>query len=380
MRICLYTNTALPRRGGQEYVVDTLARGLVKADCHVVVLAPVWADHHDDRDLPYQVARHPRFISTHRLVDPYAFFLRHLHRRHRFDLVHGHGIYPTGYLATRLGIPAVLTSHDGPTSSNPQSIRRPIIHTRFCSAIRRATALVAVNDLTRGSFLQLGVDATRIVDIPQGFAPELLCDVPVSELPPGLHSRRFILYLGRLVKQKGVDILLDAFARQPWRQQGMLVIAGGGVQEEALRQRASTLGIAQRVVFTGWIQGRTKVALLQHALCTVAPSRKAESFCLSALESHAAGTPAIVCNVAGLRERVEPDVTGWRFEPESPATLASALQTVWEHPDQAITMGHVARDKAQAYNWTHIVEQHIRLYDRLIPAKTPIAKGNLPQC
>src|SRR6478672_5713521 len=98
MRICLYTETALPLVGGQELVVDNLAREFLALGHEVVVLA---ARHRGrlairDFELPYKVARHPRFISTHRCLSWYKRYLERLRRTFAFDVLHCHSVHPAG--------------------------------------------------------------------------------------------------------------------------------------------------------------------------------------------------------------------------------------------------------------------------------------------
>src|SRR5260370_33318539 len=119
MRIGLYSETALPKMGGQEFVVDALARQFTSLGHEVVVLAspprPPWRI--NDAALPYHVERHPRFIATRRFVNWYSFWLLRCHRRFRFDVLHCHGVYPPGFLASlcrdAMGVPMVITSHGG---------------------------------------------------------------------------------------------------------------------------------------------------------------------------------------------------------------------------------------------------------------------------
>ena len=88
LKICFYTSTALPKRGGQETVVHELAKAVAELGHQVIVLAPQPRRplRPDDRLLPYPVFRHPRFFSTRRLVGWYSAFLKRLYLRQRFDL------------------------------------------------------------------------------------------------------------------------------------------------------------------------------------------------------------------------------------------------------------------------------------------------------
>ena len=102
MRICLYTSTALPKLGGQEAVVDALAREFLAAGHSPLVLAPQPCRPmrvEDDR-LPYRVVRHPRFYSTRAFVRWYRWYLRRLYARWPFDILHCHDVYPTGWIAS----------------------------------------------------------------------------------------------------------------------------------------------------------------------------------------------------------------------------------------------------------------------------------------
>src|SRR5579871_73096 len=91
MRICMYTETALPKMGGQEMVVDALARQYVKLGHDVVVLAPYPRKlKARDETLPYRVARHPIFVSTRHFVSWYRWFLNRLHRKHQTEILHCH--------------------------------------------------------------------------------------------------------------------------------------------------------------------------------------------------------------------------------------------------------------------------------------------------
>ena len=119
MRICLYTETALPKIGGHEMAVDALAREFLALGHEPVVLAPhprrpLLAD---DGSLPYPVVRHPRFFSTHWFVSWYRWYLQRLFARQSFDVLHCIGLYPPGYLAAlsrhRLNVPVLITSQGG---------------------------------------------------------------------------------------------------------------------------------------------------------------------------------------------------------------------------------------------------------------------------
>jgi glycosyltransferase involved in cell wall biosynthesis len=156
MRICLYTDTALPKVGGQELVVDSLARQFQNLGQEVVVLAPHPRGplQANDRSLPYPVVRHPRFISSRYLVGWYRRWLLQLHRERPFDVLHCHGLYPPGYLGAlcrgTLGVPTVITSHGGDMNEGASRLAKSAVQSRQVQAMISADALVAISQFIRG--------------------------------------------------------------------------------------------------------------------------------------------------------------------------------------------------------------------------------------
>jgi glycosyltransferase involved in cell wall biosynthesis len=374
MRICLYTDTALPKVGGQEMVVDALARQFQDMGHHVVVLAP-----HPrlplrarDHELPYPVARHPRFFSTRRLVDWYRWWLLRARRKHRFDVLHCHGIYPPAYLAAlcrqRLGVPAVITSHGGDVRPDGVRQSKPVVRERQLRAVAAADALVSISRFTDEGFRHWGARTEQIVPIPNGVHIEPLAFPAArpNDLDRAIMPGRYLFFLGRLVRRKGVDLLLQALALVPRGGGVQLVIAGKGEELAQLQQRAAETNLTDRVRFVGGVFGEAKTYLLQNAICTVMPSRVWEAFPLVVLESFAASTPVLGARVPGLEDLIRHEETGWLVPPESPEALAEVMAAVLAAPHHCRPLGDRARAVACAYSWRQIAERHVRLYERLL--------------
>jgi glycosyltransferase involved in cell wall biosynthesis len=374
MRICFYTETALPKLGGQQVVVDRLARELVALGHDVTVLTqpprrPLVAD---DSAYPYRVVRHPRFVSTTALVGWYRRYLLRLHREQSFDIIHCHSLYPTAWVAAlakrQLGVPLVLTSHGGDVREGGLRLRKPKLHERYDRAVRDADALVAISRFTRDGFLRFDPEAApRIVDIPNGVdLAEYAAPAPrPADLDPAIVPGRYVLFLGRLSWQKGVDVLIDAVALLPAERADVpLVVAGDGPERERLMRRSEQAGKG-RVKFVGPRTGSDKVWLLQNAACVVMPSRDYEAFGLVALEGHAAGRPVIATDLPGLADLVRPNQTGLVVPPDEPQPLAAAIGHLLGHPDEAAAMGLEGRQAARGYDWRNIAARHVELYERL---------------
>jgi glycosyltransferase involved in cell wall biosynthesis len=390
MRICLYSTTTLPKIGGQEMVIDSLARHYQAHGHEVVVLAPMPRRPLRPRDseLPYRVVRHPRLLSRRYLVDWYARWLVKLHRQVGFDLVDAHGVYPHGYLATshreRLGVPVVVTSHGDDLFLDNPRFRCPIIRPRICRTVQQADHLVAISSFTKEGYLQSGADPSRITVIPNGVDCEPLRQPAARpvELPDSLQAKRYALFLGRLVKRKGVDVLLAALSRLPAKGGVELVIAGAGEELDSLREQMRRLGLVERVHFTGAVGGDTKSWLLQNARCLAAPSRTWEAQGLVVLEAFAAGAPVIATKLKGLADLIDQDRTGWLVPPEDPDALAQPLAKALAWPVREAMRAHLRKVVAQ-YSWSVIAGRRLELFDQLLGAcptaapaeRRPAARG-----
>jgi len=379
MRICLYTETALPKLGGQEMVVDALARQFVSMGHEVLVLAP-----HprlplraDDRGLPYRVSRHPRFYSTHRMVSWYRWFLLREGRRFRPEVVHCHSIYPCGYVAAlcraRLGIPIVITSHGGDVNENNPRIRKKGVPARYSEALAAASRLVSISRFTRDGFVRLGADAGRVVDIPNGVDPEpfaIAAERPV-DLDARIVPKRYFLFIGRLIQRKGVDTLLRAVALLQSQPDLRVVIAGDGDERAALEALSAELKVSDRVIFAGSTRGAGKFYLFQNALCTIIPSRWWEAFPLTVLESFASSRGVIGTRVPGLEDLVDEGVTGRVVAPDRADELAEAMRELWNDPDRAMEMGKNALAKVADFTWQAVAGRHMELYQSLATGASP---------
>jgi glycosyltransferase involved in cell wall biosynthesis len=374
MRICMYTDTALPKRGGQEAVVDSLARQFQSRGHDIVVLAPRprLPMRPDDAKLPYPVVRHPRFYSTRYLVAWYRWFLLKLHRKCRFDVLHCHGVYPPGYLAAiardRLNIPVVVTSHGGDVREGCVRLAKPVLRERHIQALEAADVLISISRFTRGCYEQLAPRARRIVDIPNGVEIEPYfepADRP-ADLDASVTSGEYLLFLGRLKHRKGVDVLLRAIAGVPPTGRVQLVIGGDGEERAALESLATELKLRDRVHFAGWISGATKSWLLQNSLSLVIPTRVWESFGLVVLESYAAGRPVVGTDLPGVGDLIEHGRTGCVVQPESVEQLQGAIADLFADRQHANRLSRNARQVALNYTWASVAERHLDLYAELV--------------
>ena len=139
--------------------------------------------------------------------------------------------------------------------------------------------------------------------------------------------RQVVLFLGLLQKSKGAHDLVQAFARIPTLPpKATLVMAGVG-DVDGLKDLAHSLGIADRVLFPGWIGPKEKNAWFKQAACLALPSY-AEGLPMAVLEAMAHKVPVIASAVGGIPGVVQPGATGWLMTPGDVETLAAHLGRV----------------------------------------------------
>lgn len=151
----------------------------------------------------------------------------------------------------------------------------------------------------------------------------------ISPAKSDSRGRTDVLYVGRFAKEKKVDLLVRGFSRATSEASEMrLVLVGGGAQEPELRQLAKDLGIADRVVFPGWIDDMTILrSFYERAVCTASPGFAG----LGLTQSLGFGVPMVVADNEPHSPEIELDESGGvsYFESDSEVALAKELLTQW---------------------------------------------------
>jgi len=168
-----------------------------------------------------------------------------------------------------------------------------------------------------------------------------------------------LLVAANLVRRKGVDVLLDAFAALATRAHCALWIAGDGPERAALEAAATRLGVAEQVSFLG---RRGDVPdLLEACDVFVLPSRQ-EGLGVAALEAMARARPVLASAVGGLAEIVIPEQTGLLVPPGDAAALASALERLVRDPALARRLGAAGAKRVAEH---FLAEQMVAGYETL---------------
>jgi glycosyltransferase involved in cell wall biosynthesis len=201
---------------------------------------------------------------------------------------------------------------------------------------------------------------------------------PLSVIPNGVDTDRYrpggkwpdddgyILFVGRLVPQKGVGTLLQAMAALLHRTSARLVIIGDGHSELFLQRAARSFGCADRVEFAGWASGAELVGWYQNAQFVVMPSIY-EPFGIVALEAMACGRPVIAAASGGLTEIIDDGATGLLVPAGDPLRLAARMFELLDDPAKRARIGAAARSHALQYDWSCVAAQTAAVFDSLQP-------------
>lgn len=223
----------------------------------------------------------------------------------------------------------------------------------------RTTFFQAISEGTATDLVRRGVDRDRITVIRPGIDHSAYVPSPTGEREPW----PTLLYVGRLKKYKGIDVVLRATALLVARDCPVrLEIAGQGSDRERLESIVDTLGLRNAVTFLGWISEADKIGRLQKAWVAVYPSPK-EGWGLVNVEAAACGTPVVASDSPGLNESVRDGVSGFLVAHQDAGAWADALEPMLRDPEASRRLRNGAVDYAARFSWDRAAgetESHLR--------------------
>jgi glycosyltransferase involved in cell wall biosynthesis len=294
---------------------------------------------------------------------------RRLIRSRRVDVIHAHWLIPQGLIARRLnsvaGIPFIVTSHGG----DLYGLRGALLAKLKQKVANASSAMTVVSTAMQAEARAAGLMPPKLAVLPMGvdLRERFVVDSNIKR------AENELLFVGRLVAKKGLPNLLKAMpmvlARRPATT---LTIAGFGPEESALRALVHQWGIEDRVSFLGAIPQDRLPALYRRATAFVAPfmrdaSGNQEGLPVVLMEAIGCGCPAVVGDVAGIRDLLG-DLAGQVcVDPTDTEALAASLLAVLENSQQAQERARKIREAiARRIDWVEIADGYGRVIESCI--------------
>ena len=297
------------------------------------------------------------------------------------DLVHSHTWYANlaGHLAALLhGIPHVATVHSleplRPWKAEQLGGGYQLSSWAERTSLAAAAAVVAVSDGMRADILSCypEISPERVRVIRNGIDTAEYAPAPGTDVLDrhGIDLRRpYVIFVGRITRQKGVPVLLRAAASLDPSAQ--LVLCAGAADTPELGAEVSSLVAELQASRSGviWIPEmlpkKDVIQLLTHALVFACPSVY-EPLGIVNLEAMACETAVVASRVGGIPEVVSGGVTGLLVPPQDPASLSDALNMLLRDPGRADAMGRAGRERAVTeFSWGTVAAQTAALYAEL---------------
>lgn len=289
----------------------------------------------------------------------------------RFDVVHAHDWlvgYAAGYVKERYGLPLAATIHATEHGRNGgifNELQRQISDIEWRLTYDASRVIVCSTYMRRELQTVFSLPPGKVDVIPNGVDPD---NLDVSALTSS--NRRFdagyervVLYVGRLVREKGVQTLIEAAPAIFGQCEGArIVVIGKGPMMDELRRMAHTFGVQDRVLFTGFVSDQERNAWLRRADVAVFPSLY-EPFGIVALEAMAAGIPVVVSDVGGLGDVVEHGRNGLKMNPGDAGSLCAQVCDILLHPERASAFVAAAAQDLRRYDWQLIAGQTVLVYE-----------------
>ena len=188
---------------------------------------------------------------------------------------------------------------------------------------------------------------------------------------PTLEGPLRLLFVGRLVSQKGLDVLLRALSSLKDDKNWALTIAGEGPLKDELARAAQGLRLTEHITFRGWLERDHVPAVYRDADVFVLPSRD-EGMPNAMLEAMAAGLPVIGSRVAGIDEVVIDNETGLLVPVDDADALTIALKTVIADRNKTFALGQAARKRVEDhYSWDLAASAYVELLCDAAGLETP---------
>jgi len=290
--------------------------------------------------------------------------------RKSYDIIHIHSMSHSAFVGTRAaGLLNKKTIVKVRASGKWSDLKRMrdnsfVLGTRYMLPFisRHCDCAIALNQETIQELREAGFVPEQVALVPNGVAMD-----DGQKHTYELHTPPHLFFVGRLERQKGLDVLLQALGRvesmNPTTDWKLRVFGEGPLRAE-YESQAHALGIAERVQFEGQIPNVP--AQLVEADIFVLPSR-AEGMSNALLEAMAAGLPSIATRISGNTDLIEDGVNGLLVPPENPEVLANAILCLLDNQRLREELAQAAIDTVhQHHSIDSVADRYVNLYEQLL--------------
>ena len=388
MKILMLTWEYPPRIvGGIARVVHDLSKRLIKDGHEVTVVT-----YRDNADVPEY--ENDKGVNVYR-VDNYMIHPNNfidwimqlnfnmlskateiINKEGGFDVIHAHDwlvTYAAKSLKNAYDIPIVATIHAteaGRNSGIHDETQRYINDTEWLLTYEATEVIVNSNYMKNEIQRLFGLPFDKINVIPNGINLSNFTGIERDydfRRQYAMDNEKIILYVGRLVYEKGVQHLIAAMPKILSNyNDAKLIIAGRGGMMDELRAEASNLGLNDKIYFTGYLNSKQVQKMYKCADVAVFPSTY-EPFGIVALEAMLAGVPTVVSDVGGLDEIVTHGVDGMKSYAGNANSIADSVTALLYDHQLATNVSKKAKQKVKdQFNWEKIAQDKHFTYEKAI--------------
>lgn len=386
MRIGIFTDSYLPYTSGVVRSIQTFNEELTKLGHEVFIFAPSYKNCSSE-------SRVFRFASipspTNRdftLALPFSLKLRPTIKQLNLDLIHVHSPFLLGRLGARyarkIDVPLVFTYHT--------MYEQYIHYLPFAKSASKEIAHIAQSvskDLAQKISRDFCNQCDRVI-VPTGIVAEYLQEIGVKTalniVPSGIKTADYIkgdrkwlqkhfnispadkvlLFVGRLGQEKNIAFLIECFKEIKSKvNNAVLVIVGGGPEEEELKNLVADLGLGESVIFTGTLAPEDVINCYAGSSVFVFSS-VSETQGIVIAEAKAAGLPVVAVSAYGVSEMVEDEIDGYLTD-LIPDQFADKIIALLKNDSLRLGMGKNAEKNAERFDSTNCTSMLLSCYQSL---------------
>ena len=293
-----------------------------------------------------------------------------------FDVIHAHDwlvAYAAKTLKNSFNIPIVATIHateSGRNSGIHDETQRYINDTEWMLTYEASEVIVNSNYMKNELQRLFGLPYEKINVVPNGVNLNLFNGIERDynfRRRYAMDNEKIILFMGRLVYEKGVQHLIAAMPKilNGYHDSKLIICGKGGMLDE-LKAEANALGLGQKVYFAGYMNGKDVQRMYKAADIAVFPSTY-EPFGIVALEAMLSENPVVVSDVGGLNEIVQHRENGMKSYAGNPNSIAdSILELLYDHKLCADITKKAKNKVRNEYNWSKIAQDTHFAYQKAI--------------